>query len=135
MRKVPDKFREYTMTDRYEKRWIVVGPSGAMDFHCSHPWIARGYGFDRSGGLEIHYRTPPDYMKADEPSHDHCWMLGVKCWHDGSSLYASEVLIPILEQSGEDAIWTQLYLEYRQRFGPEEVPFEPENFSGDEARA
>jgi hypothetical protein len=106
-------FRRYTMEDHYEKRWIICGPSGAVDFHVSHAWVALD--FPCSGGIETHYRQPPAYMKDDDPSHDHCWILGGKCWHDGSSLYASEVLIPILERDGEFGVWAQLEREYMHR--------------------
>jgi len=122
-------FRRLTVEDTFETRWVLVGPHGAMDFHCTNVSVVRAYGFDRCGGLETHYRTPPDYMRDREPSHEHCWMLGGKCWHDGSSLYASEVLIPLLERDGVEAIWRQLDREYVERFGdtkqaPQDDPME-----------
>jgi hypothetical protein len=46
------------------------------------------------GGLEIHWRQPPDYMADDAPSQDHCWLLKAPCWHDGSSLQAEQKWIP-----------------------------------------
>lgn len=74
-----------------------------------------GRGIGRLGGIEEHRREPSDYQDPEKPSHEDCRLIG-RCWHDGSSLYASEVLIPILEQSGEDAIWRQLEIEYHERF-------------------
>ena len=72
--------------------WSVVGRHGGM-----HLWI-RGYLLDGtmtwSGGIEMHYRTPPQYMEHDAPSHDCCWLLQAPCWHDGSSLQATEEWIP-----------------------------------------
>jgi len=39
-----------------------------------------------SGGIELHYQIPPDYMDDQAPSHQDCWLLNSPCWHDGSSL-------------------------------------------------
>jgi len=47
-----------------------------------------------SGGIEIHYRQPPDYMKDEAPSHDNCWLLKAPCWHDGSSMQVTDKWIP-----------------------------------------
>lgn len=115
---VQQGFKRITTVDDYETRWMLVGPRGAVDFHCSH--ASDRYTFGRIGGIEEHHRTPPSYMREEQPSHEHCWILGGKCWHDGSSLYASEVLIPLLERDGEAAIWKQLDCEYRKRFGETE---------------
>jgi hypothetical protein len=52
------------------------------------------YGPETSGGIGIHYRTPPDYMKDDAPSCNPCWLIGGPCWHDGSSMQATEFWIP-----------------------------------------
>jgi|SRR5581483_1880112 len=116
-----DELVKITREDGYEKRWILVGREGAVDFHVSHerPEIAH-LGLGPIGGIEEHHRTPPDYMQADKPSHDHCWILNGKCWHDGSSLYASEVLIPrCLGQSDAD-VFDVLRGEYIQRFRSEQ---------------
>ena len=48
------------------------------------------------GGCETHYANPPDYMAGHGPSNEHCWVLGKPCWHDGSSLYFSENVAPML---------------------------------------
>ena len=77
--------------------WSVVCGGGAL-----HLWIndmGEKFGHDHPGqryhgGLEIHYRTPPGYMRHDAPSQDECWLLHAPCWHDGSSLQASETWIP-----------------------------------------
>lgn len=105
--------RDKVVTD-YETRWAVIGPLGAVDFHCSNTPV--GHGFGRIGGIEEHRRAPADYQRADEPSHTDCRLLDGNCWHDGSSLYASDVLIPLLERDGEDAMWAQLEREYAARF-------------------
>ena len=114
-----DQLVRLTREDDYEKRWIVVGKLGAVDFHCSHDDsdLARKYG--RSGGVEFHYRAPTDWMRQDYScTHDRCWILGGKCWHDGTSLWASEHWIPMLERSGEEAVWRELEHTYRTREWP-----------------
>lgn len=47
-----------------------------------------------SGGIELHFREPPEYMAEDAPSHDRCELLQGPCWHDGSSMQATERWIP-----------------------------------------
>jgi len=106
--------RDKVVTD-YETRWAVIGPAGAVDFHCNN--VSIGHGIDWIGGIEEHRREPDKYQVGKPPDHTDCRLLEGNCWHDGSSLYASEVLIPILKQRGEDALWTQLEAEYRERLG------------------
>jgi hypothetical protein len=79
--------------------YIIIGRHGAIHLHFTE------YDEDRikqtpalampCGGLEAHYREPPDYMKDQAPSHSPCQILGQPCWHDGTSLYASETLYPL----------------------------------------
>lgn len=77
--------------------WSVVGARGGIhlhitDYSASENKDLRDIG--RSGGLECHWRNPPDYMKDQAPSHDHCWLLRQPCWHDGSSSVVSDFWIP-----------------------------------------
>jgi len=75
---------------RGETRWVVLGPDGAVDFHCSDP-----LSHDPIAGLECHYKRRPTYMKADaKPFTEECWATGGRCWGDGTSLYATEILLP-----------------------------------------
>ena len=113
-----DKLVRITREDDYEKRWIVVGTLGAIDFHYSHAHLEVTRRFGVAGGVEFHYRAAPEYMESDEPSHDQCWILGGRCWHDGTSLWASEYWIPLLQSGGEAAIWHALEYEYRKRDWP-----------------
>jgi hypothetical protein len=121
------KLVRLTREDDYERRWIVVGERGAVDFHCSHLSVAKRIAEStgmlpwRSGGVEYHHRTPPDYMSDKDASHELCWILGGKCWHDGSSLWASEHWIPLLERSGEEAVWAELERTYARHFPVVEV--------------
>ena len=52
------------------------------------------YAGDPSGGIEYHYREPPEHMQDEAPSHDHCWLLKAPCWHDGSSTLVTDFWIP-----------------------------------------
>ena len=108
--------RRVKRQDDYETRWCLVGPRGAIDFHCTNADHRIAREFWRSGGLEIHRREPDGYQRGEGASNDHCWLLDGPCWHDGSSLYATEQLIPLLENFGEDALWERLESEYRHRF-------------------
>ncbi len=117
---VMDGMKRIRTQDRYETRWILVGPLGAVDFHCANlRWLDEMRAnldcmdMPRSAGVEYHHRAKPTWMqaRAGYPS-QHCWILGGECWHDGTSLWAMEVWLPILERDGEDAIWTQLEQTY-----------------------
>lgn len=55
-----------------------------------------------TGGIEFHHRSPPDYMKDEAPSHDHCWLLQCPCWHDGSSMSATDFWIPFWLENEHD---------------------------------
>ena len=70
--------------------WIVIGSKGALHLHITDLMGVARY----SAGIEVHYRTLPDYMAHEPPSHKHCDILGAPCWHDGSSLAAEETWIP-----------------------------------------
>lgn len=112
------KFRcEYTYNKRFgspKHCWICIGPKGATHLHISGPHGDFGY----SAGLEAHYRTPPEYMADQAPSHDDCWVLKAPCWHDGTSLYASEVALPLWLSNphDHDGIFAWLEREYASRF-------------------
>lgn len=100
----------------------VVGRDGAIHFHVTESKQSReGGGPEFYGGLEIHYRVAPAYMNRP-PSHHNCRLLGGPCWHDGTSLYASEVLIPRwqLDFPNHDEVFRWLTHEFDSRFTPEE---------------
>lgn len=82
--------------------WALVGPDGGI-----HIW-ARPVSPDRQsfreerfiGGVEVHYRKQPSWADA-EPHHEDCWLIGGPCWHDGTSLYFSERIEPMLDAEGD----------------------------------
>jgi len=75
--------------------WCLTGPDGGI-----HIWArvnpSRVISWEKYyGGVETHYRKQV-YSWQEEPSHAHCWLLDGPCWHDGTSLYFSERLAPML---------------------------------------
>ena len=84
--------------------WSLVGARGGVHLHITDYGEdhERQYGDRYQGGIEIHYRTPPDYMRDEPPSHDECWLLHTPCWHDGSSPQVSERWIPFWRTAEHD---------------------------------
>lgn len=73
-------------------------------------------------GIEQHGRKPLyDWSDPKVPDNNDCWLLGGPCWHDGSSLVAEEVYLPIYlrcNESGDfEPLWKKLEGEHRRRFG------------------
>lgn len=98
--------------------WTCIGRHGAVHFHVTDMGEDFKYGDRYSGGLEVHYRQPPEHMRDQAPSHDKCWLIGCPCWHDGTSLYASETLIPFWLAAPHDheRMFRLLEREYSDRF-------------------
>ena len=99
--------------------WSVIGAKAAIQFHVS---INERYG--DTAGLEIHYFEAPAYMRDRAPSQMKCVLTGSRCWHDGTSLYATETLWPIIQpmlRSGDhETIFHVLESEYRNRLNVKE---------------
>lgn len=102
--------------------WTVIGRHGAIHFHVTDMGEENGkkYGDRYSGGLEVHYRSPPEYMSDNAPSQDECWLIGCPCWHDGTSLYASETVIPfwLAAPNDHERMFQFLIRDYESRFLP-----------------
>jgi hypothetical protein len=102
-------------------RYIVVVRQGAIDFHVTEYDPRKFNDQGPSGGLEIHHRSPPYYMADEPPTHDKCAIIGQPCWHDGTSLYASELLIPRWEVNRDaPSVFAWLVNEAVQRFSETE---------------
>lgn len=89
------RHHKYTYTKDFgtpQHRWELVGPLGAVDFHVS---LTEGY--SPSAGLEFHHSLRCNYRTNEAPDHVKCWLTGGPCWHDGTSLYATETLWPKIE--------------------------------------
>lgn len=105
--------RKRTRENSEDEGWAVVGPEGAIEF-----WMMPEMRGLKLGGVETHRRTPFEYSLHKEiPDHDHCAVLDGPCWHDGTSLWASEHWIPMYEACGEEWVWLELEKTYREVFG------------------
>lgn len=103
---------------------VVIGDKGAIHYWhepCTESSI-KAFGQTKFGGVEQHSRTPFSYS-GEQPDHDDCWLLQCPCWHDGSSLYASEYAIPRWEEAQRmgdmESFWRFLECEYQRRFNGE----------------
>lgn len=112
------RHHKYTWTKPFGSArhcWELVGPMGGVHFHVS---ITEGYG--PSAGLEFHHAASSGYRCDEAPDHINCPVIGQPCWHDGTSLYASETLWPMIEpmlRSGDhETIFRVLEGEYDERF-------------------
>ena len=105
-----DKYRhEYRLVPRFgnwDHTYIVETAHGAVQLRMTD------YGEDRSehfverfsGGVEFHWRLAPSWAKDKAPDHPQCHILHAPCWHDGTSLYASEHYAPMLESGASHEI-------------------------------
>lgn len=70
-------------------RWELVGLNGAIHFTAN---ISDRY--STSCGLEFHHLSP---LRPNEaPHHLDCPLTGGRCWHDGTSMYATDTLWPMI---------------------------------------
>lgn len=91
--------------DNPHHTWIVIARHLAVSLNISV------FKDNPSGGIEYHYREPPEHMKDDAPSHNPCSILGAPCWHDGSSMQATEIWIPRWQESPHDHVRMLTFLE------------------------
>ena len=116
----PPKFRhhEYKWNKPFgnvRHQWSLLGPLGGVHFHVSE---SEQYG--DSAGLEFHHTRACNAYAGEAPHHKDCWLTGEPCWHDGTSLYASETLWPRFMSAARngqhDVIFRALEDEYNERF-------------------
>lgn len=99
---IPDglawEYRIVVRGGRENHFWGLIGNRGGIHVHA---WESSSSWRDERwmGGIERHSATRRDY-DSESPSHDHCWLIGKPCWHDGSSLQFSEQVAPYLPQPG-----------------------------------
>lgn len=98
--------------------WEVVGPDGAVHFHVS---MTEKYA--PSCGLEFHHTREAWrrlYGRKEAAHHRECSVLGEPCWHDGTSLYASEriwpLVQPLLRHGEHEEVFRILEHEYDSHF-------------------
>jgi hypothetical protein len=97
-----------------EHSYEVVGQLGGVHLHITEFQRDADLGLPpASGGLEFHYAScPPGEDRP--PDHAPCNIIGRPCWHDGTSLYVSEVLLPFWElyKNDPETILTRVAQEY-----------------------
>lgn len=105
--------------------WSLVGPIGGVSLHVSIMDDDAKFP-DPTCGLEFHHshRAGEIYpVNQEAPHHTPCWLIGEPCWHDGTSLYASETIWPevqcYLRTGNHDQVFKVLEREYARHFEPE----------------
>ena len=89
------KHHKYTWTQPFHSIrhvWELVGPIGAVHFHVS---VTEQYPV--TAGLEFHHTPECGYAPDRAPDHVNCPLTGGRCWHDGTSMYATEDVWPQVE--------------------------------------
>ena len=119
------KFRDHKYTwespfNSTRHQWCFRGPDGGIQFHVSIMDNPSNELFrEPSCGLEFHHNTQP-HGEPRAADHSPCWLTGQPCWHDGTSLYASETVWPHIEPmllSGDHvAIFHYLERLYEEHF-------------------
>lgn len=107
-------------------KWELRSAYGGVHFHVS---VSERY--TPSAGLEFHYLRPINGEEA--PDHVNCPITGGRCWHDGTSLYATETLWPQIQaylKTGDHHLIFKVLEHEARRLKPE--PEEPENRDIDE---
>lgn len=112
------RHQKYTYTNPYGSpyhTWEIVGPMGGVHFRVV---MTSGYG--PSCGLEFHHSARTRYRCDEAPDHITCPVIGEPCWHDGTSLYASETIWPMVEpmlkHGDHERVFRLLEEEYDRRF-------------------
>lgn len=77
--------------------WTAVGQKGGIHIWAEPTPVGMSFRSEQYyGGIEKHSKAPMYSFNADKPDHSECWLLKCPCWHDGSSLYFSERIEPLL---------------------------------------
>ncbi len=99
-------------------QWSFRGPDGGIHLHVSIMDDDAKFP-DPSCGLEFHHHRQP-YSELEASHHSTCWLTGQPCWHDGTSLYASETVWPrvkfMLERGDHADIFRYLESIYFEHF-------------------
>lgn len=98
--------------------WVCIGPHAGIHVHISDSPCTDAGNPKHYGGIEIHYRSPPDYMADSPPSHDCCPYIKCPCWHDGSSLQCTEKWIPfwVRDPNNHERMFAAIEAEMISRF-------------------
>lgn len=101
--------------------WCVTGEYGSLSFWAIavRPESITSFGETHYGGVESHYNEKSKPSYKGEPDRHDCAQNGGKCWHDGTSLWASEYWIPRVMPLGDEHIFSTLESYYDERMKPE----------------
>jgi hypothetical protein len=113
-----DLIKKYFEFPSGRKEWCVSGEYGSLSFWVQEysPEWQNQYGEKYYGGIENHYndKSKPEYL-SENSKHMDCNCNGGLCYHDGTSLWASEYWIPYILPLGQDSIWSMLTYHYNGR--------------------
>lgn len=91
--------RKYELIERFGNRvhsWSIEGRDGAINIHVT---INDNQEHRTYGGVEVHSRTA---LGDRPPDHHYCQYTGGHCWHDGSSLWVEENIVPYIKGYKEE---------------------------------
>lgn len=105
-----------------EHLWVVVTPRLSMHLFV-RDCGAEVQGSRYYGGIEQHWPRPPSWATDTLPTQTNCWIIGGDCWHDGSSLQASEYWIPrwLRAPHDHDAMFAAILMRIEQVVAAEET--------------
>lgn len=108
------KYDKFERNERERHIFSAVDERGGIHFHVEKSPFSDPEWW---GGVETHYRSPPEYMASEVG--DECWLLKAPCWTDGSSLLAQEVFIPawLSNRDDHDHIFGMLSSRMDRQFG------------------
>lgn len=102
--KYKQSYRMYWRFSSWGHSWEMVGEAGAIHVHLSTYLTGKDLRlWELSGGIELHYRKPPGHLKDRPPSYTDCPLIGL-CWHDGSSLWVTEQIVPNFKLDSDGCI-------------------------------
>lgn len=113
--------RRHEIRPNGEQHYVVIGEDGAIHFHLmeSSEDPKKAFGERYWGGVEVHSKKQM-YDHGEKPASENCWILGGQCWHDGSSLMATERFIPeweFCQRIGDfESLWRGLEVMYEKQF-------------------
>lgn len=97
---IPDgfvwKYEQCWQRGRIEHTWSIRGEAGGIHINARISPAFSTYPAEWMGGIEMHKPST-----AESAHHQHCWLLGGPCEHDGSSLQFSEGIAPYLPYPDE----------------------------------
>jgi len=114
------EYRYFTRFGHPKHWWTVIGRDGGVHLHIDDLADVAKDIQRFCGGLEFHWRNP----QGDRPpDHDECWLLKGPCWHDGTSLYVEETVVPfwLVAPNDYERMFRFLEKEYDQHIAKKET--------------